>query len=309
MSRTLDFQADATGERLDKFLADRCEDISRSRMQRLIVEGHVLVDGLSSSPSTRVRAGQRVRVTVTTHAPSYLEPHPVPLDVVYEDHEALVVDKPAGMTVHPAPGHRDKTLANTVIAHLPQLESIGGPMRAGIVHRLDKNTSGLLVVAKTEVAHAHLSSQFKERRVRKAYLALVHGRVARPEATIDAPIGRHPKDRKRMAPVATGRNATTHYRTLTYYEGYTLVDVRPTTGRTHQIRVHMASVGHPLVGDATYGRPHPQLGRHFLHAHLLGFERPSTGEYLEFNSELPAELVAFLDSIAPLREETGRQPG
>ena len=297
MASALDFVTEAGGDRLDTFLAVRCGDLSRSRLQRLISEGHVTVDGLPAKPSAKLREGQLVHVIIPEPAPSWLEPQPMPLDVVYEDQDALVIDKPAGMTVHPGPGHRDGTLANAVLAHCPDLAGIGGSIRPGIVHRLDKDTSGLLVVAKNETAHNHLARQFKERRVTKAYLALVHGRFAEPEAVIEAPIGRHPKDRKRMAVVSTGRTAMTHCRVVTRFRGYTLVEARPTTGRTHQIRVHLMSVGHPLAGDATYGKRDPRLDRHFLHAHLLGFRLPSSDEYVEHASELPADLRAFLDSL------------
>ena len=297
MSRTLEYETDASGERLDRFLAGRNAGLSRSRLQRLIAEGHVLVDGLPARASFRLRAGQGVKVTIPDPAPSPLKPQPIPLDVVFEDQVLLVVNKPAGLTVHPAPGHRDHTLANAVLAHCPDLEGIGPVLRPGIVHRLDKDTSGLLVVAKNETAHDDLSSQFKERSVTKLYLALVDGRAKPPEAIIEASIGRHPKDRKRMALTSTGRAASTQYRTLTAYNGSTLLEVRPTTGRTHQVRVHLASIGHPVVGDGTYGKREPLLNRHFLHASLLGFRHPTSGEYLEVTSGLPSELQAFLDSL------------
>ena len=296
-SRTLGFNAESGGERLDRFLASHCPELSRSRVQRLIAEGHVTVDGLQARSSARLRAGQRVSITVADPAPVAMAAQPMPLDIAYEDQELLVIDKPAGLTVHPAPGHRDHTLANAVLAHLPGLEEVGGPLRAGIVHRLDKDTSGLLVVAKSEEAHAHLAKQFQERRVTKLYLALAHGGVSPPEAIIEAPIGRDRRDRKRMAVLSTGREATTRYRVVRQYQGYSLLEVRPTTGRTHQVRVHLASVGHPLAGDSTYGKRHPLLDRHFLHANLLGFRHPSTEEYVELKSELPPDLGEFLATL------------
>ena len=296
MSRSLRFQAEAGGVRLDRFLADRCPDLSRSRLQRLIADGHVVVDGGPAKPSAKLDAGQTIEVDVPEPEPSHLEPQPIALDIVYEDHDLLVVDKPAGMTVHPGPGQRDGTLANAVLAHCPDLQGIGGTLRPGIVHRLDKNTSGLVVVAKNDMAHAELSRQFKERRVTKAYIALVVGRLNPAAAIVDAPIGRHPKDRKRMAVVDNGRPARTEYGAMTYYQDFTLAEVRPVTGRTHQIRVHMASAGHPLAGDSTYGKAHPSLDRHFLHACRLEFGHPATGQPLELTSELPDELRTFLDA-------------
>ena len=299
MGSALDFDAEANGERLDRFLADRCPKLSRSRLQRLIVEGFVTVDGLPAKSASRLQEGQRVSLTVPDPVPSRLEPQPIPLDVAYEDQDVLVVNKPPGLTVHPAPGHRDHTLANAIMAYLPDVEGVGGVQRAGIVHRLDKDTSGLLVVAKNDGAHTHVARQFQEREVTKVYLALVVGKLEPPEAIVDAPIGRHPTSRQRMAVLQTGRAAKTRYRVIARYDGFTLVEARPVTGRTHQVRVHLASLGHPLAGDATYGRLHSQLGRHFLHASLLGFRLPSTDEYLELKSDLPADLRHFLETLAP----------
>ncbi len=299
MSHTRTFESEAGPERLDRFLVDRCPDLSRSRLQRLIADGHVTVDGLPARPATRLRAGQHVSVTVADPAPSELVPQPIPLTIVYEDRDVLVIDKPAGLTVHPAAGHPDQTLANAVLARVPEIRGIGSALRPGIVHRLDKDTSGLIVVAKSAEAHARLAAQFAARRVAKLYLALVHGRISPAEAVIEAPIGRHPKDRKRMAVLTTGREATTKYKVLQQFQSYTLLEVRPTTGRTHQVRVHLASVGHPLAGDATYGKPHALLDRHFLHAHRLSFRLPSGDQYVELVSELPPELLAFLDALEP----------
>ena len=297
MSHTRSFESESGAERLDRFLAGRYPDLSRSRLQRLIADGHVTVDGLPAKPATRLRAGQHVSVTVAEPAPSELVPQPIPLTVVYEDRDVLVIDKPAGLTVHPAAGHPDQTLANAVLAHVPEISGVGSTLRPGIVHRLDKDTSGLIVVAKSAEAHTRLAAQFAARRVSKLYLALVHGQVSPAEAVIEAPIGRHPNDRKRMAVLAAGREATTRYKVQQQFQRYALLEVRPTTGRTHQVRVHLASVGHPLAGDATYGKPHPRLERHFLHAHRLGFRLPSGDRYVEFVSELPPELLDFLDSL------------
>lgn len=297
MSETLTFTAEAGSGRLDRFLSQRCPELSRSGLRRLIDEGYVTLDGARAKPASRLHAGQVISVTRPEPVETRLEPQDIPLAVVYQDRDVLVVDKPAGMTVHPAPGHIDGTLVNAVLALCPDLQRIGGTFRPGIVHRLDKDTSGLLVVAKNERAHSHLARQLKERRFTKRYLALVHRRLAAVEAVIEASIGRHPRNRKRMALVPNGREAETQYKAVRYYEGYTLVEVSPATGRTHQIRVHFASLGHALVGDATYGKAHSRLGRHFLHANLLGFRLPSTGEYVELTSELPAELAEFLDGL------------
>ena len=299
MGAILIFEADRSGERVDAFLAHRTAELSRSRLKGLIDEGRVTVDGQPARQSPRLRAGQKVSVTLPEPATTTLVPRPIPFDIVYEDPDLLVVDKPAGLTVMPAPGHLDDTLANALLARYPDLEGIGGTLRAGIVHRLDKDTSGLMLVARNDEVLAALQGQFKQHRITKVYRALVRGEVARPEAIIEAPIGRHPRDRKRMAVVDSGRDARTAYSVVARYEGYTLVEVRPVTGRTHQVRVHMASIGHPLAGDATYGRPHPTLRRHFLHAQTLGFEHPSSGKHVEFKSDLPPELRDFLDSLRP----------
>ena len=297
MRRTLTFEANSGGERLDKFLDARCPDLSRSRIQSLITEGNATLDGSAAKPSSKVQRGQSVVLRIPDPAESALLPQRIPLDIVYEDSDLLVVDKPAGMTVHPAPGHPSGTLVNAVLAHCPDLQGIGGTVRPGIVHRLDKDTSGLMVVAKNDRAHRSLSDQLKAREFTKVYLALTHGSVTPAEAIIDAPIGRSNANRQRLAVVERGREAITRYRVLRHYPAHTLVEIRPTTGRTHQIRVHFASLGYPLVGDATYGRPDTCLNRHFLHASTLGFTYPTGGEYCEFSSPLPAELAAFLHSL------------
>ena len=300
-SRTLLFEAPSDGGRLDAFLAERCPDISRSRLKRLIADGLVTVDGGPSRPAQQVRAGQRVVVEAPEPEPYRLGGAGLPLDLAYEDDDLLVVDKPAGLVVHPGAGHRGDTLADALAALDPRLEGVGDPLRAGIVHRLDKDTSGLIVVAKHDAAHANLSAQFQERGVTKAYTALVHGNITPAEAVVEARIGRDPAHRQRMALVDSGREAVTRYRVTVRYDGYSLLDVRPTTGRTHQIRVHLAALGHPVAGDATYGSAERILDRHFLHANMLGFRQPTTGEYLELHSPLPQEFHDFLDNLGPLQ--------
>ena len=264
------------------------------------MDGLVTVDGLPSRPAHQVQAGQHVQVKVPKSEPFLLAAAGLPLDLEYEDDDVLVVNKPAGLVVHPGAGHKVDTLANALIALHPALERVGGHLRAGIVHRLDKDTSGLLMVAKNEEAHAHLSAQFQNRRISKAYLALVHGSVTPDEAIVEARLGRDPRNRQRMALIDSGREATTHYRVNTRDEHYSLLDVRTTTGRTHQIRVHLAALGHPLAGDCIYGGPPSSLDRHFLHAYLLGFKLPSTDAYIELRNDLPENLLTFLESLTPV---------
>ncbi len=291
------FVVDADGERLDRFLGRRCEGLSRARAQALIGEGRVVVDGKVVKASARVRVGQAVEVRMPEPAQSGLAAQDIPLEVVYEDGDLLVVNKRAGMATHPAPGHPDGTLVNAVLGRCPDLRGIGGTVRPGIVHRLDKDTSGLMVVAKNDMAHRGLSERLKRREFTKAYVALACGRVSPGEAVIDAPIGRDRGNRKRMAIAQDGREAVTRYKVARWYAAHTLVDVQPTTGRTHQIRVHFAALGHPLVGDATYGRAYAGLGRHFLHASRLGFRHPRDGGYREFDAPLPGELEAVLREV------------
>ena len=297
--RTLELTADRGGERLDTFIARRCPELSRSHARRLIDEGLVSVNGRQVKPSERVTAGLSVSVTIPPPETVTLVPEAIPLTIIYQDGDIIVLDKPAGLTVHPAPGHPSGTLVNALLAACPDLRGIAGTLRPGIVHRLDKDTSGLMVVAKNDRAQRALQRQLKDRDVRKTYLALVRGVPAPREGTIAAPIGRHPKNRKKMAVVADGREATTRYRVREEIAGgqYSLLEVEPVTGRTHQIRVHLAAVGHPVVGDATYGRPSAAVGRQFLHAHKLAFGMPLGGRTVEFESPLPADLREALSQL------------
>jgi 23S rRNA pseudouridine1911/1915/1917 synthase len=297
-TRELEVGAAEAGVRLDALLARAYPDLSRSAIQRLIEQGNVSVDGKLARPSFHPSIGQRIVLQVPPPTETSLVPHARDLAIVYEDADVLVVDKPAGLVVHPAAGHADDTLANALRARYPDL-TIGGELRPGIVHRLDRDTSGLLVVAKNDQSMASLVQQMSRREVLKEYVALVHGALRVAEGVIDAPIARHPRDRKRMAVVAGGREARTHFRVLERFPDYTLVEARLETGRTHQIRVHLASIGHPLVGDHVYGRSHESLevSRQFLHARRLGFVLPSTGEAVVFESPLPADLQAVLDGL------------
>ncbi len=296
------FEEVTPGERLDKWLARQLPDHSRTEIQRWIKEGLVRVNGRASKPGYKLEPGDVVEVDIPAPVPyEGVKPEPIPLNIVYEDEDVIVIDKPAGMVVHPAPGHTRGTLVNALLYHFPNLEGIGGVERPGIVHRLDKDTSGLILVAKNSRAHRELQRQFKAREIEKAYLALVEGHLQPKVGRIEAPIGRDKRHRKRMAVARDGREAVTEYTVIAYYGNYTLVEARPLTGRTHQIRVHFAFIGHPLAGDTVYGRRKqklkPWLKRHFLHAHRLRFRLPSTGEWVEFTSPLPEDLQRVLEKL------------
>ena len=317
--QTIMVEAGGEGQRLDRWLAEQLPDRSRSEIQRWIKEGLVAVDGQIARASARLEQGQQIELAIPEiEPPADLAPEALPLTIVYEDDDLLVVDKPAGMVVHPAPGHSGGTLVNAVLHHCPQIEGVGGERRPGIVHRLDKETSGLIVVAKNDHAHRFLQDQFKDRTVYKEYLALVEGRLTPERGRITAPIGRHPDDRKRQAVlpvdpqtgVSAGRDAITDYNVLGVYAApgtssgapattFSLVSAELHTGRTHQIRVHFAWYKHPVVGDTVYGlrKQRLKLDRHFLHAHRLRLRLPSTGEAREFVAPLPAELQAILDQL------------
>ena len=303
MERTLLLKVTEPGHRVDRYVADRVPYLSRSRIKQLIMDRLVTVNGQVVKASHRLEKGDRVLLRMPEVEEVGLVPQGLPLSIVYEDQDLLVVDKPAGLVVHPAPGHRGGTLVNALLARYPDLP-IDESKRPGIVHRLDKDTSGLLIVAKNEDARQKLQQQFKESRVRKVYIALVEGRVEPERGVIEAPLGRDPRNRKRMAVIPHGgREARTEYRVLEQLGDQSLLEVRPQTGRTHQVRVHLAFIGHPVVGDATYGYRKQRLGvaRQFLHAHRLGFRLPSSEQEIELVSELPADLAG---SLARLREPT-----
>lgn len=290
--RLLQLSADRAGERLDLFLARTMPELSRSAAQRLIEHGNVLLSGKPARPGARLKAGESVQVSIPPPAPSGLVPEQRPLAIAYEDADMLALDKPAGVVVHPSAGHTSGTLVHALLAHCGALSSIGGEQRPGIVHRLDKDTSGLLLVAKNDRAHAALARQLAQRSMAKHYLALVCGTPRPAEGVIEAPIGRSPRDRKRMAVVPGGRPARTVYLSLDAAGGYTAVLARLETGRTHQLRVHFAAIGCPIAGDPLYGKGGGPAGRLWLHAWRLAFDRPSDGERIVLEAPLPPELLA-----------------
>jgi 23S rRNA pseudouridine1911/1915/1917 synthase len=283
--------------RLDRYLAATLPDLSRSYAQQLIQDAHVRVNDAVVKPSYLVQPDDQVTVTLPLPKPSDIISQDIPLHVIYEDDDLLVVDKPAGMVVHPAPGHSTGTLVNALLYHYPTMR-IGDDLRPGIIHRLDRDTSGLLVVAKHDRAKTHLQEQQQARQMLKVYLALIHGQFREPQGVIDAPIDRNPNDRLRMAVVPTGRTARTHYRTYEVLGPYSLVEVKLETGRTHQIRVHFSHKHHPVVGDPIYGGKAPTLGlsRQFLHAHRLGFTRLDN-QWIECVSPLPPDLQIVFDQL------------
>jgi len=280
-----------SGQRVDKFLSEAVAEFSRERLKEIFEEGNVMVDGKPTKPSLRLKSGDAVSALLPETEILRVEAQDIPLHIVYQDQDIAIIDKAQGMVVHPAPGASDGTMVNALMYHMDHLSAINGVIRPGIVHRIDKNTSGLLVVAKNDTAHRKLAAQFAEHSITRAYSTVVHGVLPNQKGTVDAPIGRDPHNRKAMA--VTERNnkrAVTHYSVIAKYQEYTHLDVRLETGRTHQIRVHMKYIGHPVIGDPLYGR-NTELDRGFdgqlLHAYLLGFRHPSSGEYIEFRSELP----------------------
>ncbi|HYL97457.1 MAG TPA: RluA family pseudouridine synthase [Blastocatellia bacterium] len=298
-----------SGARLDAFLASRLPSISRTKIQRFIDEGDVLVENRVAKPSLRLKAGNQIEIDIPEPEPVSLIPEPIALDIVYEDADLIVVNKPAGLVVHPGAGNQTGTLANGLVFHFNELSETAGHIRPGIVHRIDKETSGLLVIAKNDAAHENLSNQFRDRQVFKLYVALVYGRISDSHGEIDASIGRSSRNRTKMAVLrgGAGRTALTVFEVESRFNDFTLINVQIKTGRTHQIRVHMAHIGHPVVGDQTYGAGRERfvrdpsvrtriqsLGRHFLHAAELHFAHPKSGSALRFTAPLPPELIDFL---------------
>jgi 23S rRNA pseudouridine1911/1915/1917 synthase len=297
------FTVAESGHRLDKFLVLRLPEFSRSRLQALIRAGYVTVDGQAPAKTGQgLEIGQQISVRVPPSEPSALVAEDIPLDIIFENNDLIVVNKPAGMVVHPAAGHASGTLVHAVLGYEPELEGVGGEQRPGIVHRLDKDTSGLILMAKNDRAHRWLQEQFKQRKVVKTYLALVDGAPPTPEGRIEAPIGRDPGNRQRMAivPLEKGREAITEYHTLRRFHAHTLLECHPITGRTHQIRVHLAFLGCPVTGDTVYGhrRRSLPLDRHFLHAHRLTITLPGEQTPRAFEAPLPAGLADLLNQLS-----------
>ena len=305
----LHIQAKESGERIDALLARTVADLTRSGAQRLLEDGCVSLDGAAVKKNYKVRAGDLFTVELPPPADLPLIPQALPLDIVFEDEDVIVVNKERGMVVHPAPGHPDGTLVNALLYHCgDSLSGIGGEKRPGIVHRIDKDTSGLLIVAKNDFAHQQLSAQLADRSLSRIYEAVVHGSFREDSGTVDRPIGRHPTDRKRMAVTEkNGRSAVTHWQVLTRYRGFTHIRCKLETGRTHQIRVHMASLGHPLLGDFTYGAPSPEKGLEgqCLHARCLQFIHPRSGAAIRLESEMPPYFRDVLGKLGQPIEEGG----
>ncbi|OGX38144.1 MAG: hypothetical protein A3C53_02930 [Omnitrophica WOR_2 bacterium RIFCSPHIGHO2_02_FULL_68_15] len=305
-SRAVEVTPGDPPERVDRYLARRLADLcSRTQLQRWIADGRVLADGRPVTAKTTIHPGVMLTVDIPPPAPlSGVTAEAMPLDILYEDDVLLLLNKPAGLVVHPGAGHATGTLVHGLLAHTQQLSSVAGPAKPGLVHRLDKDTSGVMVVAKEDAAHRALAKQFADRTVRRTYVAVVRGRVPRERGVIAAPLGRHPKDRQRVAvqPAGRGREAITHYRVLGRFPGMTLLELTPQTGRTHQLRVHLAHLGHPILGDPKYRGPTSVAGapitRQLLHAWRLGFVHPATGESVEFTAPWPAAFTQVLPSAA-----------
>ena len=301
MTRQYVVEEDGSGVRIDRYLAQADQSLSRSYLQKLLKNGEVLADGLPVKPNYKLAAGVTIEFELPEAAEPEITAREMPLDIIYEHEDVLLVNKPKGMVVHPAAGHTDDTLVNGLMAHCAgQLSGINGVMRPGIVHRIDRDTTGLLIVCKNDLAHNSIAGQLKEHTITRRYQTIVCGVMRDDEGLIDAPIGRHPTERKKMAVnVKNGRRAVTHYRVLERFRDYTYLECRLETGRTHQIRVHMSSIHHPVLGDSVYGPakcPFSLEGQ-TLHAGVLGFIHPRTGEYMEFQAPLPDYFVNLLEKL------------
>ena len=323
LTRQLFFADDRPVERLDTFLSECLPDISRSQLKKLIDAGQITLDGAPAKASNKLKGGESIQVTLPEPEPIKTLPEDIPLHILYEDHDLIVIDKPAGMVVHPAAGHSHGTLVNALLHHCTDLAGIGGELRPGIVHRIDKDTSGVIVATKNDQSHQHLAAQFKEHSIHRRYLALVYGCPDKISGSIDQPIGRHPTQRKKMSGKAkNGKRAVTHWKVLKQYNinRISLIELQLETGRTHQIRVHFAESNCPLVGDPLYGNHSrkaaikemqlrqliDQLPGQALHAQKLGFIHPRSKKYMEFSSEMPetlAQIIAYLEQTSQLRDE------
>ncbi len=294
-----DITKEFEGMRIDKYIVSILEDSSRSFVQNLINKEMVKVNQRVVKSNYKLKVNDQLEMTIPEPEKISVEPQNIPLNIVYEDIDIIVVDKPRGLVVHPAVGNWDHTLVNGLLYHCTDLSGINGVLRPGIVHRIDKDTSGLLIIAKNDKAHNELSRQFKDHTINREYIALVEGRVKDTEGTIDAPLGRNPKDRLKYWVLPEGKRAVTHYRVIKNYSKYTLLACKLETGRTHQIRVHMAYTGHPLVGDPVYGfkKQSLKIEGQLLHARLLGFIHPTSKEYMEFTSDIPSEFKDILDKL------------
>ncbi len=297
-------KAGRSGERIDRFLSEDLEDLSRSYIQKLLKEGRILVNGKPVKANYKLNEGDEILVAIPDPEVLDIRPENIPLDILYEDSDILVVNKPKGMVVHPSPGHYSHTLVNAILWHCgDQLSGINGVLRPGIVHRIDMDTTGSLLVCKNDRAHQILAEELKEHSITRRYHAIVCGNLKEDSGTVNAPIGRHPVDRKKMSTKSSnGRHAVTHYRVLERFGDYTYIECELETGRTHQIRVHMASIGHPILGDAVYGPAKCpfRLEGQTLHAKILGIRHPTTGEYLEFDAPLPDYFLALLERLKKL---------
>ena len=293
--------ADESGERIDKFLSRNYENLSRSYIQKLLKDGNIIVNKLAVKANYKIASGDVIHIRIPESEPLDILPENIPLDILYEDSDILIVNKPKGMVVHPSPGHYTHTLVNAVLYHCGgNLSGINGVIRPGIVHRIDMNTTGSLLICKNDRAHQILAEQLKEHSITRRYHAIVHGNIKEDSGTVDAPIGRHPADRKKMSTKSQhGRHAVTHYRVLERFGSYTYIECELETGRTHQIRVHMSSIGHPILGDDVYGpaRCPFQLEGQTLHAKTLGIIHPSTKKYMEFDAPLPQYFQNLLTML------------